>query len=123
MHPCLNIDEILRLIACELVAAEAKGTAVSLACCRKSLQDPVLDVLWESQDRLLPLLKTLPEDIWEAEADEFVSLPMASISSLPNCFTGKDFQNNPDKRGMDHRSKTRSEDEKAHNRFLPGPDR
>ena len=66
MHTCLNVDEILRLIACELVASRGKGkvTAVALACCCKSLEDPMLDVLWVTQGRLLPLLKTFPEDVW-----------------------------------------------------------
>ena len=73
MHPCLNVDEILRLLACELVAAEAKATAVSLACCCKNFEDPVLDVLWESQDRLTPLLKCFPQEVWKEEDGSFVS--------------------------------------------------
>ena len=64
MHRCLNVDEILRLLAHELVASEAKATAVALACCCKSLEDPLLDVLWETQNRLLRLLKSLPGDVW-----------------------------------------------------------
>jgi len=59
MHPCLRVDEIIRLIACELVASGGKATAATLACCCKSLEDPVLDVLWETQKGLTPLLKTL----------------------------------------------------------------
>jgi len=64
MHPCLNVDEIVRLIAWELVASRGKGTAVSLACCRKSFEDPVLDTLWATQSQLLPLLKSFPGDVW-----------------------------------------------------------
>ena len=64
MHPCLNVDEIVRFIACELVASGGKGTAVGLACCRKSFEDPVLDTLWETQDGLLPLLRSFPGDVW-----------------------------------------------------------
>ncbi|KAF9641953.1 hypothetical protein BDM02DRAFT_3264624 [Thelephora ganbajun] len=82
MHNCLKVDEILRLIACELVPpdiiGEAKGraTAVALACCRRSFEDPVLDALWESQYRLVPLLKTLPEDVWnEGKCTPFKRLP------------------------------------------------
>ena len=67
MHPCLNVDEILRLIAHELVASGGKGTAVGLACCRKGFGDPVLDVLWETQDQLLPLLETFPGDVWDED--------------------------------------------------------
>ena len=65
MHPCLNVDEIVRLIAYELVASRGKATAVTLACCCKSFEDPVLDALWATQDKLLPLLKSFPGDVWK----------------------------------------------------------
>jgi len=64
MHASLNVDEIVRLIACELVESRIKATAVALACCRKGFEDPVLDALWETQEELLPLLKSLPGDVW-----------------------------------------------------------
>ena len=64
MHTCLNVDEIIRLITRELVASDAKATAVSLACCRKDFEDPVLDNLWGTQDQLLPLFESLPGDVW-----------------------------------------------------------
>ena len=74
MHPCLNVDEILRKLVQELIVSEVKATVVSLACCCKGFEDPVLCMLWESQDRLLPLLKTLPPYVWKVEANNFVSL-------------------------------------------------
>ena len=74
MHPCLKVDEILRQFARELVLSGGKATAVSLACCCKGFEDPALNALWESQDRLFPLLKTLPTDAWKEEAGHFVSL-------------------------------------------------
>ena len=64
MHPCLNVDEILRLIAGELAASGGKGSVVSLACCCKGFEDPMLEVLWATQDQLLPLLKSFPRDVW-----------------------------------------------------------
>lgn len=64
MHHCLCVDEILRLIAHELIAAGGGKTAVALACCCKGLEDLVLDALWESQSQLVPLLKILPTDVW-----------------------------------------------------------
>jgi len=63
MHTCLNVDEIVRLIACEVVS-KSEIAAVALACCRKSFEDPVLDALWETQEKLLPLFKSLPGDVW-----------------------------------------------------------
>lgn len=74
MHPCLCIDEIIRVIAYKLVGSGGKAAAVSLACCRKCFEDPALDALWATQDRLLPLLKTLPMDVW-SEGGYIVSAP------------------------------------------------
>ena len=82
MHPCLNVDEILRVLAYELVESEAKATALSLACCYRSFEDPVLEALWETQDELFPLLKPLPGDVWKVEAGQFVSPPPALISPV-----------------------------------------
>jgi len=64
MHACLDVDEIVRLITHELVAPETKSAAVALACCCKSFEGPVLDVLWETQQELVPLLRSLPGDVW-----------------------------------------------------------
>ena len=84
MHPCLNVDEILRLLAHALVVLEAKATAVALACCCKSFEEPALDVLWEAQNRLGPLLKCFPRDVWEEEDGNFVSPLTALIFSTLN---------------------------------------
>lgn len=43
----------------------------ALTC--KTISDPVLDVLWETQDGLVNLLKTLPSDAWEANRSKLVS--------------------------------------------------
>ena len=81
MHACLNVDEIVRLIAHQLVASRGKGTAVALACCHKSFEGPVLDVLWVAQNELLPLLKSFPGDVWN-DGRCTVSPPMSfSLSS------------------------------------------
>ena len=70
MHLCLHVDEILRLIASELVASKCKATAAALARCCKIFEDPVLDSLWENQEWLIPVLKIFPKDVWNCrEAD------------------------------------------------------
>ena len=84
MHPCLRVDEILRLFACELVASGADATAAALARCCKTLEEPVLDVLWEKQDQLTPLLKCFPPDVWEEECGRFVSPLTGLIFSTLN---------------------------------------
>lgn len=86
MHPCLRVDEIIRFLANELVELEAKRTAVALARCCKTFEEPVLDVLWEVQDQLTPLLMCLPEDTWEVHRGayggfKFVSYLMAFAPS------------------------------------------
>jgi len=94
MHAYLNVDEIVRLIACELVASGGKGTAVALACCCKNFEDPVLDALWEVQNQLRPLLKSLPGDVWDDDDRIFVS---GSITFLPRTklFDWAVFQEDP----------------------------
>ena len=84
MHACLNVDEIIRLIACELAESNAEAAAVALACCRKNFEDPVLDVLWETQNRLLPLLKSLPGDVWN-DGECTVSALTAPLSPFLDC--------------------------------------
>ena len=63
MHRYLRGDEVLRVIAHELVASKEWATAAALACCCKVFEVPVLDTLWEVQSRLLPLLESLPSDV------------------------------------------------------------
>ena len=79
MHPCLNVDEILRLLARALVSSDAKAAAVALACCCKTFEEPVLDVLWEMQNQLIPLLECFPQDAWEEKDGRFVSPSTALI--------------------------------------------
>ena len=95
MHACFSVDEIVRLLACELVASEGNGTAVALARCCKSLEDPVLDVLWGTQVRLYPLLETFPESVWDETAPTFVSLPGTPYLSPLNRLIGKVFKGMP----------------------------
>ena len=73
MHPCLSVDEIVRLLAHELVTSRKRATAVALACCCKKYEDPVLDALWRGQEHLYPLLDTFPEGVWDEKPQDFVS--------------------------------------------------
>ena len=73
MHLFLKTDDILELLARELVQSELKATAVSLACCCRGFEDSLLGVLWKTQDRLTPLLKCLPQEVWAEEDRGFVS--------------------------------------------------
>jgi len=97
MHPCLIVDEILRLLACELVASRARATAVALASCCRSFEDLVLDALWETQTQLTPLLKCFPQDVWKEEDGSFVSQLMSFIFCVRNHLIRKCFKRIPTK--------------------------
>ena len=111
MHPCLCIDEILRIIAHELVGSGGKATAVSLAYCCKGFEDPALDALWATQDRLLPLFKTFPTDIW-SQGGLFVSVS-ASVSFSFLDSEPAVLQKVPDSDRMGSLPEVRAEDTRA----------
>ena len=101
MHPCLCVNEILTLIARELIAARGGKTAVALACCCKGFEDLVLDVLWESQVRLIPLLQTLPEDVWSPPTWDVSVMITVLVASSLNCFNRKFLSRPPTKQEWD----------------------
>ena len=111
MHPCLRVDEIVRHVASELVASKGKATAVALACCCKSFEDPVLDALWETQERLAPLFKSLPRDIWNDGECGVGALTTFVLCSLNHSFPV--FQKTPDEAGMDPIPRICSKDAKV----------
>ena len=94
MHPCLYVDEIIRRIAHELVTSGGEGTSVALACCCKSLEDPMLDVLWETKDSLFLLFKSLPRDVWNGRKHS-VSPPAMCALSLLDYSIWKPFRRHP----------------------------
>lgn len=121
MHACFNVDEIVRLLACELVASRWKKSAVALACCCKNLEDPVLDVLWEAHDQLHPLLKSFPGNIWDDEGGTFVSVSTALRFYLTKLSDWVDFQENPDQSGMGSLPEVHSKDPDARSESFPSP--
>ena len=68
-HRALMVDEILREVTAR-VAYTHSPTALSLACCAKFLEEPALSALWEYQQGLPTLIKTLPPDSWELQIGE-----------------------------------------------------
>ena len=77
-----------------------RGTAAALACCCKSFEDPVLDALWEAQDQLRPLLKSIPGDVLDDKGGKWVSALMAFRSLPAKLFDWVVFQENPHQRGI-----------------------
>ena len=122
MHPCLYVDEIVRLIAHELVAFNARATSVALACCCKTFEDPVLDILWETQSRVLPLLKSLPGDVWD-EGGCSVSVPTTCFLSSLDYLIQKSFKRLPTTlelaRFRKYAGRIRTLDERCNKHYIP----
>jgi hypothetical protein len=73
MHRIFQIDELIREITKQMFTWYSPQRIVlgwALTC--KAISDPALDVLWETQDSLVNLLKTLPSDIWEMNRRKLV---------------------------------------------------
>ena len=82
MHHIFQIDELVKQITRHMFMWHNPQRIVldwALTC--KTISDPALDVLWETQDSLINLLKTLPSDIWEVNRRKLVG------NSCPQDFT------------------------------------
>ena len=110
MHACFSVDEISRLLACELVASEGKGTAIALACCCKRLEEPVLDALWGTQERLYPLLETFSGSVWDETVQTFVRILVIPQFASTQPFDWEGFQENAYNSGMGPLQKVRTTD-------------
>ena len=69
-HSYWGLPEIVRAIAANLVSDKAKGSAVALASCCKSLEEPALGEVWRSLSNLAPLVTCYPLEIWDFEVVE-----------------------------------------------------
>jgi len=86
-HRAFAIDEILREVTARVTRIHPP-TAVALACCAKSFEEPALSALWMTQDELLTLIKTLPPDSWAiqpADADAVEEIIVRGLSYTPHC--------------------------------------
>lgn len=70
MHHCLQLQELLPIIF-RNHAHDAKMLARLARTC-KAFQDPALNLLWHSQNTLLPLLRCLPPNAWTIKEGKFV---------------------------------------------------
>jgi len=66
----LKISELTRLIASKLVLV-SRQSAVNLACVCRSLEEPVLSTLWETQSSLVTLLGVLPKENREPRCERY----------------------------------------------------
>lgn len=86
MHPCLYVDEILRVIA-RHVTERPTWLYMALTC--KTLYGPAIDALWEALPGLYPLLPLLPEEALESTEERTSSSELDSVSittrAMPPC--------------------------------------
>ena len=71
MHRCLAVPEIMILI-CDLMKESGKhdGTLAALATCCRAFRMPAVSALWKDLNTLMPLLMSLPRDLWSTEAED-----------------------------------------------------
>lgn len=73
MHHIFQIDELVKEITRHMfVWHTSQRFMLDWALTCKTISDPALDVLWETQDSLINLLKTLPSDVWEVNRRKLV---------------------------------------------------
>ena len=77
-HRCWTLDEIVRVIAANLVSDGARASAIALASCSKSLEEPALREVWRSLSSLAPLVKCFPPEVWEVTNERLASATMGS---------------------------------------------
>lgn len=74
MHRCLHIEDVLiYLFNCIPASAQFAGgrkALLELALTCKCFLEPALNVLWQHQNQLIPLLKILPADAWSYESGD-----------------------------------------------------
>ena len=69
MHRCLEITEILKIVFDNLDYSSRRRSLYALALVSKRFHEPALDILWEWDGSVLPLVKTLPVEVWEETGD------------------------------------------------------
>ena len=69
-HRCWAVNDIVSLIIENLVRDNGRASAVALANCSKSLEEPALREVWRMLDSLVPLVKCFPPEVWEIRGKE-----------------------------------------------------
>ena len=90
MHKCLEITDIVCLVAAEAVSSD-RPSAISLACTCRAFEDAVMEILWGAhQTDLVNLLRCFPSEVWEIQESDssgklyFVWDPSLSLDTPPD---------------------------------------
>ena len=74
MNQVFYIEELVRQVAFNADdGPPGSASLLALACCCKTLEGPVMDVLWQRQKCLHTILETLPADCWTITDKVYVS--------------------------------------------------
>ncbi|KAH9485799.1 hypothetical protein JR316_0002714 [Psilocybe cubensis] len=75
MHHCLQVTEILDLILTDLFESRegphSRGDLLSVGLTCQDFLEVALDILWGTQTSLVPLIKTLPCNLWKEGGSGF----------------------------------------------------
>ncbi|KAJ7113627.1 hypothetical protein C8R44DRAFT_984764 [Mycena epipterygia] len=91
MHRSWNVPEVTRMIFEQLGSSYPGNTAAialyQLASTCRRFSDPALDLLWQTQYGIIPLLKCLPSNVWEASVGSFVIRSSIEAADWDRVFT------------------------------------
>jgi hypothetical protein len=81
----LQINEIVRMICDQAEAADVESyspphTLLSLARTSRIFSDPALDLIWREQSSLVPLVKCMPDTLWEERGVRGVGTGVVIVS-------------------------------------------
>ncbi|KAI5896043.1 uncharacterized protein SCHCODRAFT_02531507 [Schizophyllum commune H4-8] len=90
-HRCLGILDITQIICEDLFEEDYLASLSSLAATCSYISDTALDVLWKEQNSLVPLLRTLPENLLtvagngdsEVYIDELDDQTLTLVNKIP----------------------------------------
>ncbi|KAJ7128819.1 hypothetical protein C8R43DRAFT_897087 [Mycena crocata] len=81
MHNCWNVTEITRMIFDQLGEPKRRSALNGLARTCRTFSEPALDLLWETQQDIIPLLKCFPPHIWTLSDHNFASTLLFPIGA------------------------------------------
>uniref|UniRef100_A0A8H7Y8G1 Uncharacterized protein n=1 Tax=Psilocybe cubensis TaxID=181762 RepID=A0A8H7Y8G1_PSICU len=90
MHHCLQVTEILDLILTDLFESRegphSRGDLLSVGLTCQDFLEVALDILWGTQTSLVPLIKTLPCNLWKEGGSGFDKTLKQDSISTPNVY-------------------------------------
>src|ERR1700733_14977482 len=74
MNQLFYVEELVQRVALSADGGSSgSASLLALACCCKTLESPIMDILWQRQKSLHIILRTLPTDCWIVMDKVYVS--------------------------------------------------